>query len=305
MEVIRPCTSWLSGAAVSVNNATGRSNTKLILSSNLPEVLEQEPNNTPEQAQRLTVPVGHHRPILARPRTPTISPSRPRRGRPIRSRSSPSGSARRPMPKWKCSIRKAKCWPVRPTTARTSANRFRTSHPGFALRPDLPADGDYTFRLEHLYGQKQGGPQLVYRVELTQKTEDFQILCLTLSETPPRQRRGPARGPRTVGHRRLAAARAQRPDHRHRRSSAPGRDRRAFDHRAGHEIGDADLTAAADAPIGEGEINIVAKSQVAGAEVERVCPRRHDCLGYDQHGLLRPDEPQHRVGGARELLRSA
>ena len=56
LEVIRPNASWLTGAAVSVNNATGRSNTKLILSSSLPEGLEQEPNSTPEQAQRLTVP---------------------------------------------------------------------------------------------------------------------------------------------------------------------------------------------------------------------------------------------------------
>ena len=43
--------------AVSVANAAGRSNSKLILASNIPEVLEQEPNGTPAEAQRLTAPV--------------------------------------------------------------------------------------------------------------------------------------------------------------------------------------------------------------------------------------------------------
>ena len=31
---------------------------------------------------------------------------------------------------------------------------------------DIPEDGVYTLRLEHLYGQVQGGPQYVYRLVL-------------------------------------------------------------------------------------------------------------------------------------------
>ena len=141
------------------------------------------------------------------------------------------------------------------------------------MRYDLTpqADGDYTFRLEHLYGQNQGGPQFVYRVELTQKTEDFQVLCLTLSE----QRRD-SDVVRQGGRERLDIAVWRLRGHNapivvtadH---LPPGVTAEPLTIGPGMKSGTLILTAAADVPIGEGEFTIVAKSQVAGAEVERVC----------------------------------
>jgi hypothetical protein len=151
------------------------------------------------------------------------------------------------------------------------ANRFRTATQD--LRYDLTPteDGDYTFRLEHLFGQNQGGPQLVYRVELTQNTEDFQVLCLSLHE----QRRD-SDVVRQAGRERLDIAVWRLRGHNAPITVTadhlpPGVTAEPLTIGPGMKSGTLILTAAADAPIGEGEFNIVAKSQVAGAEVQRVC----------------------------------
>ena len=134
----------------------------------------------------------------------------------------------------------------------------------------VPEDGDYSFRLEHLYGQVQGGPQFVYRVELTQRVEDFQIICQPISET---RRDGDV--VRQGGRERLDilvwrlrghnAPITVTADH-----LPPGVTCEPLVIAPVMKSGTLILTAAADAPIGEAEINVVGKSQVAGAEVERV-----------------------------------
>jgi hypothetical protein len=151
------------------------------------------------------------------------------------------------------------------------ANRFRTATQDLRYDLTAAADGDYTIRLEHLYGQNQGGPQLLYRLELTQKTEDFQVVCLSQHE----QRRD-ADVVRQAGRERLDIAIWRLRGH-----NAPitvtadhlpaGVTADPLTIGPGMKSGTLIVTAAADAPIGDSEFTIVAKSQVASAEVERVC----------------------------------
>ena len=166
---------------------------------------------------------------------------------------------------------KGPCWPIRRTTAKTSANSdSRPVRRICRYELTVPEDGDYSFRLEHLYGQVQGGPQFVYRVELTQKVEDFQIILPPLSEnrrdSDVIRQGGRERLDilvwRLRGHNAPITVTADQ--------LPPGVTCEPLVIAPGMKWGTLILTAAADAPIGEAEINIVAKSQVAGVEVERV-----------------------------------
>jgi hypothetical protein len=134
----------------------------------------------------------------------------------------------------------------------------------------VPEDGNYVFRVEHLYGQVQGGPQFVYRLELSQRTEDFQLICAPLSEN-----RRDADVIRQGGRERLDVLVWRQRGH-----DAPitvtadhlpaGVTCEPLTIAPKMKWGTLILTAAADAPVSEAEINIVGKSQVAGKEVERV-----------------------------------
>ncbi|HEX4145570.1 MAG TPA: PPC domain-containing protein [Pirellulales bacterium] len=270
MEAIRPFTSSLNGMAVSVTSAAGRSNAKLILARNMPEVVEQEPNGSPAEAQRLTAPVavsGQFSPAkdadyftfaAKKGEVYSIEVFAQRIGSPADPDMEVFNAKGAVM--------------ANPQDIGDNIGQLRFSTRSQDLSYDLTVseDGDYSFRLEHLYGQVQGGPQFVYRVELTQKVEDFQIICAPLSENRRdndviRQggreridilvwRMGGHNAPITVNADHLPAGVTCEP-----LVIAPGM-------KAGTLI----LTAAADAPVAEAEINVVAKSQLAGAEVEHV-----------------------------------
>ncbi len=270
IEAIRPYTSWLNGTAVGIANTSGRSNSKLLLASNLPEVLEQEPNGSPAEAQRLTAPVA------------------------VSGQFSPAKDA----DYFTFSAKKGEIYSIEvfaqrigspadpdmevfnvkgavmanPQDIGDNIGQLRFSTRTQDLRYDLtvPEDGDYSFRLEHLYGQVQGGPQFVYRVELTQRVEDFQIICQPISEN-----RRDNDVVRQGGRERLDilvwrlgghdAPITVTADH-----LPPGVTCEPLVIAPAMKSGTLILTAAADAPIGEAEINVVSKSKIAGAEVDHV-----------------------------------
>jgi hypothetical protein len=270
MEAIRPFTSSLNGTAVSVTNAAGRSNAKLILARNIPEVLEQEPNGTPAEAQRLTAPVavsGQFSPAkdadyftFAAKKGEIYS---------IEVFAQRIGSPADPDMEV-FNVKGAVMANPQDIGDNIGQLRFPTRSQDLNYDLTVPEDGDYSFRLEHLYGQVQGGPQFVYRVELTQKVEDFQIICAPLSENRRDNdviRQGGRERLdllvwRLGGHDAPITVTA---DH-----LPPGVTCEPLVIAPGMKAGTLILTAAADAPIGEAEINVVAKSQVAAAEVERV-----------------------------------
>jgi hypothetical protein len=269
-EAVRPYASWLNGAAVSVASASGRSNSKLILASNIPEVLEQEPNGSPAEAQRLTAPVavsGQFSPAkdadyftfaAKKGEVYSIEVFAQRIGSPADPDMEVFNAKGAVM--------------ANPQDIGESIGQLRFSTRSQDLNYDLtvPEDGDYSFRIEHLYGQVQGGPQFVYRMELTQRVGDFHIVCQPIAEN-----RRDGHVIRQGGRERIDilvwrlgghnAPITVTADH-----LPPGVTCEPLVIAPTMKSGTLILTAAADAPIGEGEINVVAKSQVAGAEVERV-----------------------------------
>ena len=183
MEVVRPYTSCLNGTAVGVANAAGRSNSKLILASSMPEMMEQEPNGSPAEAQRLTAPVavsGQFSPAkdadyftFAAKKGEVYS---------IEVYAQRIGSPADPDMEV-FNAKGAVMANPQDDNDNIGQLRFFTRTQDLHYELTVPEDGDYSFRLEHLYSQVQGGPQFVYRVELTQRVEDFQIICQPISET--------------------------------------------------------------------------------------------------------------------------
>jgi Bacterial pre-peptidase C-terminal domain len=262
--------SWLDGGAARVVGANGRSNARLIVASSLPEMMEQEPNNAPAEAQRLSGPAA------------------------ISGQFSPA----KDIDSFVFSAKKDEVWSVEVFAQRIGSpadpdlevldakgkivgsvqddgdniGQLRFHSPTRDLRYDLkaPADGDYTIRLEHLFGQIQGGPNFVYRLELTRPTENFQLICAPICEN-----RRDGHVVRQAGRERLDILVWRLHGHNApitvtAENLPPGVTCDPLTIAPGVKWGTLILTAAADAPIGEGDIKIVGKSTVAGAEVERV-----------------------------------
>ncbi|HTU26265.1 MAG TPA: PPC domain-containing protein [Pirellulales bacterium] len=270
-EALRAYAASLNGSAISVSNATGRSNAKLLVASNLPEVLEQEPNNTQAEAQRLTAPVavsGQFSPAkdadyftfsAKKGEIYTIDVIAQRIGSPADADMEVLNS-------------KGAVIATPPDIGESIGQlRFPSRNQDIAYELKVPEDGDYTFRVEHLYGQVQGGPQFTYRVELAKQSGDFQLVAAPLAEnrrdSDVIRQGGRERLDilvfRLRGHNAPIVVTADK--------LPPGVTCEPLTIGPGMKSGTLILTAAVDAPVGESEIHIVGKSQVEEADVERVC----------------------------------
>lgn len=177
-EVVRPSASLLDGVEVRVKTDAGSSNAKLLLASGLKELVEIEPNNSTNQAQRLTPPCavsGRFEPIkdadyfvltakkndkftvrvlaerLASPADPDLEVLKP------------DGSL----------LNSSSDWGENIGQIRFTSNTRDIQHTFTAS-----SDGDFYLRLEHLYGQGQGGAQYFYRLEVEADPQpDFRLVC--------------------------------------------------------------------------------------------------------------------------------
>ena len=191
--------------------------------------------------------------------------------------------------------------PTRRTTARiigqhafsdVSARRAARAEPSGRRR--LTSSG-----VEHLFGQVQGGPQFVYRLEIVRRQSDFQLICVPPHETRVDShvlfrggrerldvlvwRLGGCKEPITITARNLPAGVTARP----------------FILFPDNKWGTLVLEAAADAPIGEAEIEVVGTAEIAGNQVER----RAAAAGSPGTRATRPVSlrmtAQHHAGRAR------
>lgn len=177
-EVVRPPASPLDGVEVRVKTDAGSSNAKLLLASGLKELIEIEPNNSTNQAQRLTVPCavsGRFEAIgdvdyfvlaakksdkftvrvlaerLASPADPDLEVLKP------------DGSLLNAASDYNENIGQL---------------RFTSNNRDIQHTFTASADGDFYLRLEHLYGQGQGGAQYFYRLEVeSEPMPDFRLVC--------------------------------------------------------------------------------------------------------------------------------
>jgi hypothetical protein len=177
-ELIRPCASRLDGMELRVKGDAGTSNAKLLVFSDLPELLEIEPNNELKQAQRLTVPcavtgqfsapkdVDHFVFSAKKGEKFAIEVFSERIGSPA----DPDMEIAEPDGKIINS--------VQDYGENIGQLRFPTNTRDIVYTFTAPKDGDFILRLEHVYQQVQGGSQYQYRLQIQRDpTPDFRLIC--------------------------------------------------------------------------------------------------------------------------------
>ncbi len=269
-EVVRPPASLLNALELRLPSEAGISNARRLTISSVSEGVEQEPNNSSETAQRLVPPVaitGQCNPVKdvdyfvfsAKKNEPIeISVQAQRFGSPV----DPDMEILKPKGDMQSS--------PNDDGENIGQIRFTTSSRDIRYEFKPPEDGDYKLRVEHLYGQAQGGPQFVYRLELTPPMPDFQLVCQPTHETRQDShvvlRGGRERldvfAWRLSGHDAPITISA--------RKLPPGVTATPVTLWPKGKWATLVLEAAPDAPIGESEIEIVGVSDFGSGPVERV-----------------------------------
>ncbi len=133
---------------------------------------------------------------------------------------------------------------------------------------EVPEDGVYTLRLEHLYGQVQGGPQYVYRLVVRpHPTPDFRLIV-----QPPHEIRADSHVLYRGGRERLDVLVFRLSGHKdpitiEARNLPPGVTVEPIVIAPGLNWGTLVASATADAPLGEAEIQVVGSSEGASGKV--------------------------------------
>jgi hypothetical protein len=269
-ELLRPPASRVDGMEVRITGDTGTSNARLLTFSDAPEQLETEPNNTIAEANRVTVPcavtgqfsapkdVDHFVFSAKKDEKFTIEVEAERIGSPA-------------DPDMEIAESDGK---VINSTQDTNENigqlRFPTNTSDIVYNFTAPKDADFTLRLEHVYQQVQGGPQYQYRLTIQrQPPPDFRLVCAPTHDihidTHAVYQGGRQRLDvlvwRMNGHDAPILVEA--------RNLPPGVTAEPITLGPGMKWGTLVVTAAPDAPIGEGEIEVVGTSLRGDEKLER------------------------------------
>ena len=177
-ELLRPPTSRVDGMEVHITGDTGTSNTKTLVFSDGPELLEAEPNNALNEAQKLPVPCAVTGAFSAAKDVDnyTISAKKDEKFL-IEVFSERIGSPADPDLEIYGADGKLVV-ATQDTGENIGQLRFPTSTSDIVYPWTAPKDGDYTLHLEHVYQAVQGGPQYRYRLEIRKNvTPDFRLVC--------------------------------------------------------------------------------------------------------------------------------
>jgi hypothetical protein len=176
-ELVRPWASLLDGMEVRLKGDGGSSNTKLLLYDALPQVAEVEPNNDPKKAQRVTIPCAINGNFDREDSDCFVFAAKKDEKISVVVHSNRIGAPADPdMEILKADgsvLASPQDWGENIGQIRFTSNSRDIYH-----MQNIPADGDYTIRLEHLFRQAQGGPHYRYRLELQRDPmPDFRIIC--------------------------------------------------------------------------------------------------------------------------------
>ncbi len=177
-EQLRPATSREDGMEVRVTGETGVSNAKMLLFSDGPELLETEPNDTIAQAQHLPVPCAltgafgapkdadHYTFSAKKDEKFLIEVFAERLGSPA-------------DPELEITEADAKLInQFSDTNENIGQLRFFTNTPDIVYPWSAPKAADFTLDLEHVYREVQGGAQYQYRLEIHRDPiPDFRLVC--------------------------------------------------------------------------------------------------------------------------------
>ena len=265
-ELLRPSASRVDGMEVRVASETGTSNARLLVFGDGPELVEKEPNNSIGEAQHLPVPcavtgqfsaakdVDHFTFTAKKDEKFLIEVSSERINSPA-------------DPDMEISEADGKIINATQDTGENIGQlRFPTMTRDIIYNFTAPKDADFTLRLEHVYTQVQGGAQYQYRLQIQrQPSPDFRLVCTpthdihidTHAVYQGGRQRLDVLAWRINGHDKPIVVEA--------RNLPPGVTAEPIVIGPGMKWGTLVVTAAADAPIGEGEIEVVGTSE-HGAE---------------------------------------
>jgi hypothetical protein len=181
-DVVRPQTSQLAGFEVSTRGPQGASNGKLLVFSDVEEVLENEANDTPETAQLLQLPCAVSGRFLTNDLDWFVFLAQKNRKYAIEVIAQRLGSPADPD----LEILKPNGG-LAQSLADDNQNigqiRFYTNGRDIRALFTASEDGDFRLRLEHLYRAVQGGPQYAYRLVVRPDPQpDFRLVCQPAEE---------------------------------------------------------------------------------------------------------------------------
>jgi hypothetical protein len=269
-ELLRPADSRLDGMEVRVHGDTGTSNARLLLFSDFPQVMEVEPNDQHEQAQRLNVPccvtgafnapkdVDHYVFSAKKGEKFAIEVDSERIGSPA-------------DPDMEISEKDGKIInSIQDTGENIGQLRFPTNTRDIVYDFVAPKDADFTLRIEHAYGQVQGGAQYQYRLQIEKDAPpDFRLVCV-----PTHDIHIDTHAVYQGGRQRLDVLvwrmnGLDEPITVEARNLPPGVTAEPIVIGPGMKWGTLVVTAAPDAPIGEKEIEVVGTSSRGGQPLVR------------------------------------
>jgi hypothetical protein len=260
-ELLRPPSSRVDGMEVRITGETGISNARVLVFSDSPEQLEAEPNNVIAEANRLAVPCAVTGQFSAPKDVDQFVFSAKKDEKfVIEVAAERIGSPADPD----MEIAEADGKVIN-TTQDTNENigqlRFPTNTSDIVYNFTAPKDADFTIRLEHVYQQVQGGAQYQYRLSIQrQPPPDFRLVC-----APTQDIRIDSHAVYQGGRQRLDVLVWRMNGHDapitvEARNLPPGVTAEPITIGPGVKWGTLVVTAASDAPISEGEIDVVGTS---------------------------------------------
>lgn len=178
-ELLRPSASRLDGMGVRVSSGPDTSNSRLLLFSSVPELLESEPNDTQESAQRLLIPSAVTGQFSA-PKDADLFVFTAMKNDKLLIEISSERIGSPADPDLEILDSTGKIIQTAQDTAENIGQlRFPTLTRDIIFPFTAPKDGDYTLRVEHAYSQVQGGAQYQYRLEVQKAPlPDFRLICV-------------------------------------------------------------------------------------------------------------------------------
>ncbi len=183
-EPLRPATSRIDGMEVRITGDTGSSNVKTLIFSDGPELLETEPNNALAEAQKVPVPsamtgtfgaakdVDHYSFSAQKDEKFLVEVFSERIGSPADPDLEIYGADSKLV------------IATQDTGENIGQLRFPTSTCDIVYPWTAPKAGDFTLHLEHVYQAVQGGAQYQYRLEIRKDAApDFRLVCSPIHDT--------------------------------------------------------------------------------------------------------------------------
>ncbi len=270
-DLVRPSAARLDGLPVRVKTELGSSNAGVVLFSDLPELVEHESNDTIKEAEKITPPCAISGQFQA-PKDVDFYAFEAKKGDRFEVEVFGERLGSPADPDLEVLNTKGD---VMASIQDDGENIGQIRFPSFTrdLKHtfDVPADGVYTLRLEHLYRQVQGGPQYLYRLVVRPRpAPDFRLIV-----QPPHEIRCDSHVVYRGGRERVDVLVYRLSGHNdpitvEARNLPPGVTADPIVIGPGVKWGTLVVSASSDAALGEGEIEVVGSS---GSDTAKVTHR--------------------------------